>query len=185
MKTRLTTRRWHLGAALAFAAVLLTACGSSGSSGAKPESGPGSSAATVATRTGALGSHLTDGSGRTLYLFVNDTAGRSVCNGSCATIWSPLTTTGTPRAGSGADASKLGTTIRDDGSTQVTYNGHPLYYFKEDSAAGDTNGQGVNGSGGLWWVVSPAGDPIEGAAPSGNGTGGGNGGRGGYGGSGW
>jgi predicted lipoprotein with Yx(FWY)xxD motif len=64
-------------------------------------------------------------------------------------------------AGEGVDASLLGTITRDDGTMQVTYNGWPLYFFHEDAAAGDTNGQGIDEFGGLWWLVSPAGEAIE------------------------
>ena len=80
---------------------------------------------------------------------------------------------GKPKAGSGVNASMLGTTPRSDGKPQVTYNGHPLYLFADDSSAGDTNGQGVDAFGALWYVVSPAGDAITTQAASG--TGGGNG----------
>jgi predicted lipoprotein with Yx(FWY)xxD motif len=169
MKTRSALRRWHLGAALAVAAVALAACGSGGSTTPAAQttsSGGGSAAATVMVKSGPLGDYLTDGSGRTLYSFVNDTTGKSTCYTSCATFWPPLTTTGTTQAGSGVDASKLATSMRTDGSTQVTYNGHPLYTFKEDTAAGDTMGQGLNQDGGLWWIVAPAGTPIQGTAPS-------------------
>ena len=70
------------------------------------------------------------------------------------------TTTGAPLAGAGANASLLGTTARGDGTTEVTYKGHPLYYFVGDMAPGDTKGQGLNEEGGLWWIVSPSGDAI-------------------------
>jgi predicted lipoprotein with Yx(FWY)xxD motif len=97
----------------------------------------------------------------TLYLFVADTGTTSNCYTSCATIWPPVLTTGAPQAGAGANASLLGTTTRTDGKIEVTYAGHPLYYFVQDKAAGDTTGQGVNGFGGLWWVVSPSGAAIH------------------------
>jgi predicted lipoprotein with Yx(FWY)xxD motif len=115
----------------------------------------------VTTKTGAAGTYLADGTGKALYLFVIDTAGKSMCNGPCATQWPPLTTTGKPTAGSGATASMLSTITRDDGSTQVAYNGHPLYHFEGDSGPGTTAGQGVNAFGGLWWLVSPAGAAIQ------------------------
>lgn len=105
-----------------------------------------------------LGSFLVDAQGRTLYLFLADTPTSSACSGGCAMNWPPLLTTGAPQAGEGVDASKLGILMRSDGTTQVTYNGHPLYYFAGDTQAGDTNGQGI---GGKWYVVSPAGEPIQ------------------------
>lgn len=107
-----------------------------------------------------FGSILVDGEGMSLYLFTNDTqnSGASTCYDDCAVEWPPLTTDGDPTAGEGADASLLGTITRDDGTMQVTYNGWPLYYFHEDAAAGDTNGQDV---GGVWFLVSPAGEAIQ------------------------
>jgi predicted lipoprotein with Yx(FWY)xxD motif len=107
-----------------------------------------------------FGSILVDGEGMSLYLFTNDTqnSGTSTCTGECLVEWPALTTEGDPVAGEGVDATLLGTITRDDGSTQVTYNGWPLYYFHEDAAAGDTNGQGL---GGVWFLVSPEGEAIE------------------------
>jgi len=137
---------------------LLGACGSSDSgptAGSNP-TGP----ITVTARTGPMGMYLTDGEGRSLYLFEADTNGRSTCDGACATQWPPLLTTGTPQAGSGVAASMLGTVERSGGVQQVTYNKHPLYLFIEDTAAGNVNGQGVNAFGALWWLVSPAGNAI-------------------------
>ena len=104
-----------------------------------------------------LGQILVDGEGKTVYLFVADKGTASTCYTSCATIWPPVLTTGAPQAGTGAQASLLGTTTRTDGKVEVTYAGHPLYYFIQDKKAGDTTGQGVNGFGGLWWVLSPSG----------------------------
>jgi predicted lipoprotein with Yx(FWY)xxD motif len=115
---------------------------------------------TISVRTSPLGRIVVDGKGMTLYLFEKDTGTTSMCTGSCAAFWPPATTDGAPRAGSGAAASKLGTTTRSDGTTQVTYNGHPLYYYEGDGAAGDAAGQGMNASGALWYVVSPAGTEI-------------------------
>jgi predicted lipoprotein with Yx(FWY)xxD motif len=104
-----------------------------------------------------LGSFLVDDKGMTLYLFTKDTPNTSNCYDKCATAWPPLLTTGTPAAGEGVDASKLGTTKRTDGTSQVTYNGWPLYYYAKDKAAGDAVGQDV---GGVWYVVSAAGDQV-------------------------
>jgi predicted lipoprotein with Yx(FWY)xxD motif len=116
--------------------------------------------ATVSAQTTSLGRILVDGKGMTLYLFENDTSTTSTCNGPCASFWPPTTTEGAPQAGSGVKASKLGTTKRSDGTTQVTYNGHPLYYYEGDNAPGETAGQGMNVFGALWYVVSPAGNEI-------------------------
>jgi predicted lipoprotein with Yx(FWY)xxD motif len=175
---RAHVRGWRAAAVLVFASLLLVACGSSnnssGSSGnsgqtSNPYGAPAGSstpsttggAAVVMTKTGSAGTYLTDGSGKSLYLFVADTGGKSACSGSCAAVWPPLTTTGKPTAGSGANGSMLTTITRTDGSTQVVYNGHPLYYYAADTAAGQTSGQGINTFGGLWWLVSPAGTAIQ------------------------
>jgi predicted lipoprotein with Yx(FWY)xxD motif len=134
--------------------------------------------ARVNVRTTSLGKILVTAQGRTLYLFVPDKRGRSTCYGSCASYWPPLLVTGKPTAGTGVKASLLGVTIRKDGKHQVTYNGHPLYTYVGDSAAGKTSGEGLNLSGGLWWVVSPAGRAVKNATSS-------SGGGGGYGGGGY
>lgn len=110
---------------------------------------------TVDTASTDLGEILVDGDGMTLYLFDNDSEGQSACTGDCAATWPPLT--GEPEAAGGADESLLGTITRDDGSTQVTYDGLPLYLYAPDSEPGDVSGQGV---GGVWWVVGPDGSRI-------------------------
>jgi predicted lipoprotein with Yx(FWY)xxD motif len=170
-------------------AFLATACGSSSSSGAAAappasstaaaaSSAAGTSAAssaaggssaagtsasvTVETKTGALGTYLVDGSGRTLYLWVADKSSTSTCDASCIQYWPPLT--GTPKAAGSLQQSALSTSARSDGSKQVTYDGHPLYYFAGDKAPGDTAGEGNNGSGALWWVVGVDGKAITAAA---------------------
>ena len=122
---------------------------------------PAATGTTIAVATSKLGQILVDGKGMTVYLFVVDTGTTSNCYTSCATIWPPVLTTGAAQAGVGANASLLGTTTRTDGKTEVTYAGHPLYYFVQDKAAGDTTGQGINGFGGLWWVLSPSGAAIH------------------------
>ena len=101
-----------------------------------------------------LGSFLVDSKGMTLYLYTKDTPNTSNCYGGCASYWPPLLTTGAPVAGTGVTASMLGTTKRNDGSMQVTYNGWPLYYYISDKAAGDTTGENVQG---VWFVITPAG----------------------------
>jgi predicted lipoprotein with Yx(FWY)xxD motif len=108
-----------------------------------------------------LGSFLVDDKGMTLYLFTKDTPNTTVCYEKCAVAWPPLLTTGDPVAGEGVDASLLGTTERTDGTIQVTYNGWPLYYYEKDKAPGDVVGQDV---GGVWYVVSAAGEMVQTAA---------------------
>ena len=149
-----------------FMAAILAGCGSttpsaavaSPSPAASPASSPAAVAATIKVVADAtLGQILVNGEGMTVYLFVADTSTASTCYTSCATIWPPVLTTGAPVAGTGAKASLLGTTTRTDGTTEVTYAGHPLYYFIKDKKPGDTTGQGVNGFGALWWVLTPSG----------------------------
>jgi predicted lipoprotein with Yx(FWY)xxD motif len=116
---------------------------------------------TVIVASSGLGDVLVDPEGMTLYMFVNDGPDESACYDSCAANWPPLLVEGEPVAGEGLDSSLLGTTERLDGTLQVTYNGMPLYYYVQDSAAGDTTGQGV---GGAWYVVNPAGEAVTAAA---------------------
>ncbi len=111
---------------------------------------------TVAVADSDLGKILVDPDGMTLYLFESDTGGSSTCYDDCEASWPPLIDA-EPTAGEGADESLLGTTERDDGEMQVTYDGHPLYHFASDTAPGDTNGQGV---GEVWFVVDPTGTAV-------------------------
>jgi predicted lipoprotein with Yx(FWY)xxD motif len=155
-------RSWTLAVAGAAAVALaLAGCGGSygGSSDAAPAAGSGE--ASIALASSKLGKILVDGEGRTLYLFQADKGTASSCDGACASAWPPVTTTGKPVAGSGVSAAKLGTTERSDGTSEVTYNGHPLYTFAGDGAPGQTTGQGSNGFGAEWNVLSAAGNAIE------------------------
>jgi predicted lipoprotein with Yx(FWY)xxD motif len=161
-------KRWLAPAGLA-AAVLITACGSSTNttgSGATSGAAPASSAPAAgssALKTAKIGGAtvLTNAKGFTLYWFVPDTSTQSKCNGSCATYWPPVK--GPATAGAGVTG-KLGTITRSDGSTQATYNGHPLYTYVADSAPGQAKGNGLNLSGGVWHEVTVSGA----AAPAGS-----------------
>ena len=118
--------------------------------------------ATVKTRSNKLGKILVDGRARTLYLFEKDKNGKSACSGQCAKFWPPLLTKGKPKAGTGAKASLLGTTKRSDGTTQVTYNKHPLYTFLNDkNKPGSTKGEGLDAFGAEWYVLGSNGKKIE------------------------
>jgi predicted lipoprotein with Yx(FWY)xxD motif len=156
--------------ALVVAALALAGCGSSGASNASspapPKTASGESA-TVGVANENVGKILVDSRGRTLYLFEHDSGMRSTCTGACAAEWPPLRATGKTTVGAGANASIVATSARSDGKPQVTYNGHPLYLFSADQKAGDTNGQGVNAFGGLWYVLSSSGDEIT--TPTGSG----------------
>jgi predicted lipoprotein with Yx(FWY)xxD motif len=96
-----------------------------------------------------------------LYLFARDRRGRSSCSGACARAWPPFLTKGAPRGLSGVNAKLLGTTRRSNGTLQVTYAKHPLYYFKEDTKPGQIKCQNVSNFGGLWLVVAPSGKPVR------------------------
>ena len=116
--------------------------------------------AVVHVRATSLGSTLVAANSKTLYMFAHDTSTKSTCSGSCASYWPPLVTTGKPKAGPGAHAALLGTTHRADGRLQVTYHGHPLYFFVNDKKAGATSGEGLKAFGGKWFALSPAGSKI-------------------------
>jgi predicted lipoprotein with Yx(FWY)xxD motif len=140
------------------AAVAIAGCGGSSSSSsshstAAPSKPAGTATAAVTLAPSKFGKILVGPNGRTLYDFVADKTMKSTCYGACASLWPPLTVTGTPKAGPGVKASLLGTTKRTDGTTEVTYNGHPLYYYAGDSAPGDTTGQDINQFGALWYVL--------------------------------
>jgi predicted lipoprotein with Yx(FWY)xxD motif len=158
--------------ALVVGALAAAGCGGSGGSSAKsptpPKTASGQSA-TVGVANEQVGKILVDSKGRTLYLFERDAGTKSACTGACAVQWPPLRATGKPTVGNGANAAVVATTTRSDGKPQVTYNGHPLYRFSFDKKAGDTNGQGVNAFGGLWYVLSSSGAAVT--TPAGNGGG--------------
>ena len=161
--------------ALAAAGALAAGCGSSNSGSGGSSSGGGgiyggggptstsggqSDVATVTAASSKLGMILVDGGGRTLYLFAKDQPNQSACDGACVAAWPVDQSSATPKAGGGVKASLLGTISRGDGTTQVTYNGHPLYYYSGDSGAGQHNGQGVDAFGAGWFVVSPTGGKV-------------------------
>ena len=155
-------KRSLLALALPVLAIGVAACGDSGgdsSSAAAPA--PSSSAATVELENTGFGRVLADGDGRTLYLFEKDKGRESTCFGACAAAWPPLTTSGKPQAAKGIAAAKLGTISRGGGVEEVTYNGHPLYFYAGDSGPGQTNGQGLDQFGAEWYVLSAAGSKVE------------------------
>jgi len=161
-----------LAAGLVALAVVVAGCGSSGGGGGggvyggssssanatAPSPGSGPSVKLASTK---LGNVLADAQGRTLYLFEADKGPMSACDGACASVWPPLMTTGKPTAGRGVTASKLGTTKRSDGATEITYNGHPLYTYAGDSAPGQTSGQGLDDYGAEWYALSATGNKID------------------------
>ncbi|HEY0817055.1 MAG TPA: hypothetical protein VGE11_27580 [Pseudonocardia sp.] len=152
-----------IGAALSSPAGAAT--GASAPSAGATTSGAAVSGAHVGVAGLAPGTALVDGSGRALYLFEADQGSTSTCTGSCAQIWPPVLTSGQASVVSSAvQAPLLGSTARADGAQQVTYDGHPLYYFTGDKKSGDARGQGINRFGGLWYVVAPDGAAVTAAA---------------------
>jgi predicted lipoprotein with Yx(FWY)xxD motif len=153
-------KRWLALAGLAAAALIIAGCGSSASptSSTPPAAGSGS-ASTLKTTTIGGATVLTNARGFTLYWFAPDTSTTSKCTGSCAAFWPPVK--GPTTAGSGVTGT-LATITRSDGSVQATYDGHPLYTYKGDTAPGQAKGNGLNISGGLWHEVTASG----GAAPA-------------------
>lgn len=164
--------RLRLGPAVAaVAVVVLAGCGSSNdATGASADSSTSSTAtastptkATVQVAKTSLGDVLTDDRGMTLYMFMKDSNGKSACNAGCSSLWPPLTVDGKPTAGKGTEDEDLGTITRGDGTTQVTYYGHPLYTYGPDAKPGDVNGQNV---GGVWFAVTPDGKAAGSSSPS-------------------
>jgi predicted lipoprotein with Yx(FWY)xxD motif len=159
-----------LGAAVALAACGGTATSKSAgpvSSGAAPASGasgsaaPGQAGIQLSVRSSQYGRILRDGNNRTIYLFTHDRSTSSTCAGACASAWPPVLTGGAPSAGTRLSARLLGTTHRSDGTLQVTYGGHPLYYYVNDVKPGQILCQNVDEFGGTWLVVSPQGSAIR------------------------
>jgi predicted lipoprotein with Yx(FWY)xxD motif len=168
--TRSRSISFLAGTALVITLVVAGCGGSNAGSSAPPKTAHGQSA-TLGVANQSLGRILVDSQGRTLYLFQSDTGTKSTCTGACATEWPPLRATRKPTVGSGASASSIATSARSDGKPQVTYDGHPLYLFSADQKPGDTNGQGVDAFGGLWYVLSSSGDEITTATGSSGGLG--------------
>jgi predicted lipoprotein with Yx(FWY)xxD motif len=160
-------KRWLAPAGLSAAALMIAACGSSASStsttppAAAASSAPAASSSALKTTTIGGVTVLTNAQGFTLYWFVPDTSTTSNCNGSCATFWPPVK--GPATAGAGVTGT-LGTITRADGSTQATYDGHPLYTYKGDTAPGQASGNNLNLSGGVWHEVTASGAAAQ--APS-------------------
>src|SRR5882757_8708365 len=178
MPGRISSRAAGFGVPLAAVAILAAACGGSTSTAgaaststttaAPPPSSQTSTApattsaagpsVTLTTETGGYGVWLADQTGRTLYIRTSDQGTASSCYSACATAWPPLLTTGPVAASGAAVAGDLGTTTRTDGTTQVTYAGHPLYYFATETSPVQVKGLGAQG---VWFLVAPTGTVIK------------------------
>lgn len=181
MPGRISSRAAGFGVPLAAVAILAAACGgttqaantvsTSSTSVAPPPPSRTSTAPatttsapapgptmTLSTESGGYGVWLTDQTGRTLYILTSDRGTASSCYGACATTWPPLLTTGPLAASGGAMSADLGTTTRTDGTTQVTYAGHPLYHFARETGPDQVRGLGAQGT---FFLVSPNGSVIK------------------------
>jgi predicted lipoprotein with Yx(FWY)xxD motif len=171
---------WLAPVGLAAAALMITACGSSSTTSSAPSaaspaattasSAPAASGTELKTATIGGVSVLTNAQGFTLYWFAPDTSTTSKCNGTCATFWPPVK--GPATAGTGVTG-KLATITRADGSTQATYDGHPLYTYKGDTAPGQDKGNNLNIEGGLWHDVTVSGAAAPAPSTSTSSSGGG------------
>jgi predicted lipoprotein with Yx(FWY)xxD motif len=171
----------------ASALALLAGCGSSYSSSSEPKAGgassvsaggskyartttaaastpagSGSGGVAVASKGGKLGTILAAGPKQmTVYIFEADKGSQSACSGACAAAWPPVRTAGAASAAGAARSAALGTMTRSDGTTQVTYNGHPLYFFVKDKDSGDAYGEGSKAFGADWYVLAPSGNKVD------------------------
>jgi predicted lipoprotein with Yx(FWY)xxD motif len=131
-----------------------------GCGGAIPSSDRGPAVAKLMTTK--HGRFLADAQGHTLYLFLKDGSGESYCTDACAAVWPPFETSSTPRASAGVNSAALGTFKRGNGELQVTYHGHPLYYYAADaSTPGQTKGEALTQFGAPWCVVTANGQPLQ------------------------
>jgi len=160
--------RKHLPGMLAVGAgvvaVVIAGCGGGGGangSSASTASSAGGGATLRVTTDPTLGRIIVDAKGRTLYDFPIDKGTMSVCYGACASLWPPLTTHGRPVAGAGVSAGLIGTSKRHDGTTEVTYAGHPLYYYAPDQTRGQITGQALDQFGAPWYALAPGGREIH------------------------
>ncbi|MHB1535690.1 MAG: COG4315 family predicted lipoprotein [Acidimicrobiales bacterium] len=170
-------RMARLVGAVAMSSMVLAACGSSSktttsptspttTAGTSPSVSSSAGAVNIGTEQSKYGAIL-EANGKTLYALSADTSTTSKCSTACAAVWPPLTVSAVPSFAAGVKQSLFGHLSRSDGSQQLTYGGHPLYWFAHDKASGQTNGEGVTAFGGTWDVVAAAsGQPVTAAASS-------------------
>lgn len=155
----MTSHRTRFSVLAAFGAALLIAGYASGTNKtASASAANASSKAELTLANSTYGKVIFSGTHRALYVFSADHGSTSTCYGECTKAWPPLLTAGTPTVGAGLNRALIGTTKRSDGTTQVTYNGHPLYYFSGDKGS-EIKCQDANSNGGYWYVLSANGKP--------------------------
>jgi predicted lipoprotein with Yx(FWY)xxD motif len=166
--SRTRTRTVAALAASGAAALLLSACGTGGGYGGSGGASGGTTGKAavgkVTVGSTSAGHVLVDANGRTLYAFAPDSRGHSTCTGSCLQYWPAVPGKDAKAGATGNVSAHLGTIKRSDGTSQLTVNGFPMYTYVGDSSAGQAKGQGLDTSGGLWWVVSPTGAWVKGDA---------------------
>jgi predicted lipoprotein with Yx(FWY)xxD motif len=155
---------------LAAAVLALAGCGAGSSSSSSYSTASGVPAAggslVVSSKQSPLGTILAAGPRQmTVYMFAADTGSSPTCTGACAEVWPPVTSAAGARASGQALAGELGTVARSGGTMQITYKGHPLYYYRADTTSAEVSGQDVDSFGARWYVLSPAGVKLETSAP--------------------
>ncbi|MBA2505276.1 MAG: hypothetical protein H0V29_04940 [Thermoleophilaceae bacterium] len=145
-----------LAALSLYALALASLAGSANAASTEEVARPAQGGTTITLRGSEFGSMLFGPKRQAIYIFENDSKGKSNCYGACAKAWPPVFTKVKPQAGKGVKQSLLGTTRRKDGKTQVTYAGKPLYFYVNEGP-GEVRCHNVNLNGGLWWVVGPNG----------------------------
>jgi predicted lipoprotein with Yx(FWY)xxD motif len=157
-------RPLSVGLAVVLVGVVVLVIAVSGGSANKAQP-PVAGGSAVGVKQTPLGNTLADANGRTLYLFNADKPGVSTLSNAGFAVWPAFTTTGTPQAKGGIQASQINTIAGPNGSRQVTYGGHPLYYYVGDRQPGNTLGQGLNQFGAPWYVLASSGNAVT-SAPS-------------------
>jgi predicted lipoprotein with Yx(FWY)xxD motif len=152
----------------ALAVVVGLTLGNSQATGSSVSTTPSSTV--VTTRDTPLGRILVDSQGRTLYLFAKDSGPASTCSGSCLSYWPAVPVTGQPQATGGATAASIAVITGSQGSRQLSYAGHPLYYFAGDKQPGQTSGQGLDQFGAKWFVLGPSGAVVTTVSSGAGGT---------------
>jgi predicted lipoprotein with Yx(FWY)xxD motif len=161
MRVKLRPSAGIVSAALAVLALALSACSGGGNVTTLSAPPTTDTSLTLTLQRSPAGPILATGGGNTLYDFVPDTPTHSAClNDGCVFQWPPLIRSGPVRVGRGVDPALVGTLRRPDGSTQLSYGGHPLYSYNLDVTAGMVTGQGIDQDGGLWYVLDARGKQV-------------------------